>query len=118
MSGLLKPEQVAELPAVRAWLAHAEATARIIKENYGHIREPNARLTATVEENVLVQLENLKTHPCVLAALSRRELKLHGWVYKFEAGEVFSYHPSKHAFLQLDRGLDLPSHEVMAMPAI
>jgi len=118
MSGLLMPEQIAELPAVRNWLAHAEATARIIKENYDHIREPNARLTATVEENVLVQLENLKTHPCVLAALSRRELKLHGWVYKFESGEVFSYHPAKHQFLRLDRGLDLPTHEVMAMPAI
>lgn len=118
MGGLLKPEQVAELPAVRSWLAHAEATARIIKENYQHIQEPTARLTATVEENVLVQIESLRTHPCVLAALSRRELKLHGWVYKFESGEVFSYHPVKHQFLRLDRGVDLPSHEVMRKPAI
>ncbi len=91
MSGLLEPAQVAELPAVRAWLAHAEATARIMKENYVHLREPSARLMATVEENVLVQLENLRTHPTVLAAMGRKQVKLHGWVYKFETGQVFAY---------------------------
>src|ERR1700747_3750559 len=55
MKGLLQPEQVAALPAVAAWLAHAETTRRIIRENYVHLDGEN-RLTATVEENVLVQL--------------------------------------------------------------
>jgi carbonic anhydrase len=118
MSGLLHPEQVADLPAVRNWLAHAEATARIIKENYAHLTDLRARLTATVEENVLVQLENLRTHPCVLAAMSRRELRVHGWVYKFEAGEVFAYDPAVHEFARLNRGLHQPSEKTVAMPAI
>jgi carbonic anhydrase len=89
MHGLLHPETLGELPAVRQWLTHAEATARIMRENYQHITEAASRLTATVEENVLVQLENLRTHPSVAAALARDELKLHGWAYKFETGEVF-----------------------------
>jgi carbonic anhydrase len=118
MSGLLHPEQVEELPAVRGWLAHAEATARIIKENYEHITEPQARLTATVEENVLVQIENLRTHPSVLSALARRELTLHGWVYKFEAGQVFSYDAGIGQFTRVDRGLNVPSAETVAMRAI
>jgi carbonic anhydrase len=118
MGGLLHPEQVAELPAVRAWLANAEATARIMKENYQHLQEPKARLTAAVEENVLVQLENLRTHPCVLAAMSRRELTLHGWVYKFETGQVFSYNPAAHEFVRMDRGLKQPSERSLSMPAI
>ena len=37
------------------------------------------------------RLENLRTHPSVAAALARDELKLHGWVYKFETGQVFGY---------------------------
>jgi carbonic anhydrase len=73
---------------------------------------------ATVEENVLVQLENLRTHPCVLAAMSRRELKVHGWVYKFEAGQVFAYDPKGHQFARMDRGLSEPTAEQVAMPAI
>ncbi len=98
MTALLHPEQVAELPAVKNWLSHAEATARIIKENYTHLTEGQARVTATVEENVLVQLENLRTHPAVLAAMNRKEMQVHGWVYKFETGQVFAYNPEVNEF--------------------
>jgi carbonic anhydrase len=101
MSALLDPQQVAGLPAVEALLKHAEATRRIIAENYGHITEPRARLMATIEENVLVQLENLRTHPSVAAALSRGELRLHGWVYKFESGEVFAYQSDQEQYLPI-----------------
>ncbi len=95
MRGLLHPEQVENLPAVRSWLERAESTKRIIRENYQHITDEKALLTATVEENVLVQLENLRTHPAVAAALARGELTLHGWVYKFETGQVFAYDPTQ-----------------------
>src|SRR5581483_9019759 len=64
MGGLLRPEEVADLPAVAAWLSHAEATRRIIRDNYGHLDE-DRRLATAVEENVLVQLENLRTLPSV-----------------------------------------------------
>jgi carbonic anhydrase len=102
MNALLHPEQVAELPAVKSWLAHAEATARIIKENYTHVADGPGRVTATVEENVLVQLENLRTHPSVLAAMNRKELQVHGWVYKFETGQVFAYDPEQGQFNSID----------------
>jgi len=101
MGGILDQSQLAELPAVRSWLSHAETTHRIIEENYGHITDPAARLTVTVEENVLVQLEHLRTHPTVAAALGRKTLDLHGWVYKFETGEVFAYDSTARQFLPL-----------------
>jgi len=102
MGGLLDQSQLAQLPAVRSWLCHAESTQRIIEENYGHLSEPAARLTATVEENVLVQLEHLRTHPTVAAALSRKALNLHGWVYKFETGQVFGYRPQDGQFVPVE----------------
>jgi len=101
MGALLDESSVESLPAIRSWLSHAESTKRIIQENYGHITDPKARLTATVEENVLVQLENLRTHPSVAAALQRNELKLSGWVYKFDTGEVFAYDASAWQFTPL-----------------
>lgn len=102
MSGLLKPDSLATLPAVRDYLRHAEATRRIVEENYQHLTDPARRLTLTVEENVLVQLENLRTHPTVAAALGREALKLHGWVYKFETGDVFGFNPDAKQFLPLE----------------
>lgn len=102
MAGLLNPESVSKMPAVRAYLDHAEATRRIVEENYGELTDADKRLTLTVEENVLVQLESLRTHPSVAAAIGRGDLKLHGWVYKFETGEVFAFNPDKGQFLTLE----------------
>jgi len=102
MGGLLDESQVAKLPAVRSWLCHAESTRRIIEENYAYITDAVARLTATVEENVLVQLEHLRTHPTVAAALGRKALNLHGWVYEFETGQVFGYQPQDGQFVPLE----------------
>lgn len=104
MTGLLHPDKVDELPAVRGWLQHAETTRRIIRENYKHLTDPAKLLTATVEENVLVQLEHLKTHPAVAVALTRKQLRLHGWVYKIETGEVFAFDPDAEQFLPLEQG--------------
>ena len=100
MRGLLQPEQVATLPTVASWLSHAETTRRIIRENYAHL-EGDRLLTATVEENVLVQLENLRTLPAVGARLVRGDLHLHGWVYKIETGEVFAYDVGAGQFVKL-----------------
>ncbi|MDV6032823.1 MAG: carbonic anhydrase [Phycisphaera sp. RhM] len=118
MAGLLDPQSIEQLPAVKAYLEHAEATRRIVQENYGHLTEPEKRLTLTVEENVLVQLESLRTHPSVAAAIGRGQLKLHGWVYKFETGEVFAYNPDEAQFLPL-QDIALPvDAQVRTLPPI
>ena len=118
MAGLLDPQSIEKLPAVKAYLEHAEATRRIVEENYGHLTDPEKRLTLTVEENVLVQLESLRTHPSVAAAIGRGQLKIHGWVYKFETGEVFAYNPDDAQFLPL-QDIALPvDAQVRTLPPI
>ena len=101
MSALLHPEKVEHLSAVRDWLRHAEATRRIVTENYQHLTCEQERVDATIEENVLVQLENLRTHPSVAAALARNRIRLHAWVYEFETGHVFAYSPTQDDFVPL-----------------
>lgn len=100
MHGLLHPEQVAGLPAVAAWLTHAEATRRIVRDNYPGL-DDHRLLGTAIEENVLVQLENLRTLPAVAARLARGDLHLHGWVYKIETGEVFAFDPGEGQFVPL-----------------
>ena len=100
MAALMEPENYADLPSFTSWLSYAEATRRIMREKYPHL-SGDALRTATVEENVLVQLENLKTHPVVAAGLARDRLKVHGWVYKIETGEVFAYQPKIGQFVSL-----------------
>ncbi|HEX9081277.1 MAG TPA: carbonic anhydrase, partial [Holophagaceae bacterium] len=97
MQALIDPGKLEGLPATQAWLAHARKTERIMWESYGHL-EGKPLLTATVEENVLVQVENLRTHPAVMKAVATGNLHLHGWVYKIETGEVFAYDPDRGQF--------------------
>ena len=100
MKGLLALDQLQDMPAVKYWLAHAEATRRIMREKYQHL-EDVPLLTAATQENVLVQLEHLRTHPAVASGLAAGNLKLHGWVYKIETGEVFAFDPSIGQFVQI-----------------
>lgn len=97
---LLDPAQADTLPSVRDWLGHAEATKRIMRENYSHL-SGEALLNVAVQENVLVQLEHLRSHPALVAAIARGELNLHGWVYKIETGDIFAYDAAGEQFLPI-----------------
>ena len=108
IEGLLNLESIREsLPAVCAWLNNAEATRRIVKEKYPQLSNAEL-LNVAIQENVLVQLENLRTHPAVAAGLSRGDLKLHGWVYKIESGKVFAYDPQQGQFVPVAEALPGP----------
>jgi carbonic anhydrase len=99
MGGLLSPESIDDLHAVKAYLEHAQSCLAIVDDKYNYIADKDTRLARTIEENVLLQLENIATHPSVADAFGRGDLKLHGWVYKFETGEVSSYNSEQSAFL-------------------
>ena len=109
MKGLLHPEQLAELPAVASFLRqNAETTRRGLKENYS-VLDDGRKLEAAVQENVLAQLENHRTHPTVASAMARGEVHLYGWVYQFEKGEVLDYDPDKGQFVPVPvSGDDIP----------
>lgn len=100
MKALLDPTHTENLPYMRSWLCHAEATRVLLRENYSNLT-PEEQLIVATEENVLVQLENLRTHPSVHARLASKRLRLHGWVYVIETGEVRHYDPNQGQFVPL-----------------
>ncbi len=100
LEGLLDPQKVSQMPALSSWLAHADATKRIVTENYAGL-DSDELLNVAMQENVLVQIENLRTHPAVAVRLARAELNLHAWTYKIQTGEVFSYRPNEGQFLAI-----------------
>jgi carbonic anhydrase len=101
MAALLNPKQLETLPEMRSWLRHAEATRRIVEEHYSAVTDAEDRLKVAVEENVLVQLENLRAHPSIAPRLASGQLALHGWVNKIETGDVFAYDEAQGQFVSL-----------------
>jgi len=99
MKGLLKLAKLEmSMPLVHDWLKYAEATRRLIEDNYTHL-EGEELLDATIAENVLTQIENLRTYPIVRSRVHQGKLHIHGWVYHIDTGEVLAYDTESESFL-------------------
>lgn len=106
MKGLLQIGKLeAQMPLVYDWLKHAEATRRLVTENYANYSGEEL-LEITVAENVLTQIKNLETYPVVHSRLYQGKLKIYGWIYLIETGEVLAYDTDKHAYIPPQSQLD------------
>jgi carbonic anhydrase len=103
MKGLLHPEQLAAVPSVAAWLAHAEETKARVQQKHGHL-SGKALLDATIRENVLVQMERVRALPSVAPRIADGSLQVHGWVYDIGAGDVYAYDAAADQFQLLYDG--------------
>ncbi|MDJ0897754.1 MAG: carbonic anhydrase [Xenococcus sp. MO_188.B8] len=99
MKGLLKLNKLqADMPLVYDWLKHAESTRRLVLDNYPH-QSGEELIETLVAENVLIQIENLKTYPMVRAKIHQGKLNIYGWIYEIETGEVLAYDAKTHTYL-------------------
>jgi carbonic anhydrase len=101
MKALLTPEKLDAVPTVKRWLAHGELALRVVTENYGHLPEDEL-MQALIEENVVAQLDHLRTFPSVAARLASARIQLHGWTYNIATGDVRAWDPSTGQYVPLE----------------
>lgn len=102
MKGALNRAGLTNLPHVREWLGYAQGAVDIT-EALGAGLDPQAKMRMLLEQNVILQLQHLKTHPTVAVALAQKTLTLHGWVYDIKTGEVSAYDEAAQAWLPVDQ---------------
>jgi carbonic anhydrase len=88
MKALLNPESLEKLPTVKSWLKNAHAALSVAQSLAEPNEKPNELVRRLTEENVLLQMQHLRTHPSVAGAMAREELTISGWVYDIGQGEV------------------------------
>jgi carbonic anhydrase len=88
MKGLLNPGSLTEMPTVRSWLKNAHTALSVATSLAEPNEKPSVLMQRLTEENVLLQLQHLRTHPSVAGAMAREELTISGWVYDIGRGEV------------------------------
>ena len=98
IDAILDPSRVRHLGFVSRWLRESEAIPHLLRDKYPHLTGEN-RLVAAAEENVLVQLENLRSYPFVSSRLEAGTLKVAGWVFKIATAQVFGYDPVAEQFV-------------------
>lgn len=101
MKAVLDPQALERMPTVKTWLRHAEVAKTVVAENC-NCCDPQGTLDVLTEENVVAQLDHLRTHPSVAAKLASGLLFIHGWVYDIETSQIKAYDAELGSFLPLD----------------
>jgi carbonic anhydrase len=97
---LMAPQALEGLASVRDWLQHVEPAWKYVDEverNAGEL----TRHTALTHANVLVQLDNLKTHAYITRALAEGRLQVHGWYYDILSGRIENFDEGLGKFVAL-----------------
>ncbi len=108
MKGVANPGALESMPSVAAWLRHSHAAGRIVCEAYPANLDPKSRNQALALENVVVQLNHLRSYPSVAAGLASGRLRLHGWYFAIETGELLAYDGLERRFVALENEEDEP----------
>jgi carbonic anhydrase len=104
IDAIIHPERVEHLPFVSRWVSLSSEIPALIQERYG-LLEGEERMSAAVEENVLLQLENLRSFDFVARRLDKGLLKMSGWVFDIATGSVFDYDPVSGQFQNMGDGM-------------
>lgn len=105
-------DSVKEYPHVHQWLEYVEPAAT--KAKSADLRA-DEREAYAVEENVLDQMLNLISYPCVRKGVDEDSLDLHAWVYDIE-GMVTVYDARTRSFKPYTAHLDRDSERNAALP--
>lgn len=108
MRAVLNPQSLEKMPTVKAWLRHAEVAKTMLQDNCDCANEHESMHVLT-EENVIAQLQHLRTHPSVASRMANGHLFIHGWVYDIETSEIRAYDADQAAFLPLNGTQPIPS---------
>jgi carbonic anhydrase len=100
MKGALNTAALGDLPQVQQWLDHSRAAVEVVRAKHGQATLED--LGSVTEENILLQLQHLRTHPSVVSKLSSGEVDLHGWVYDIKHGTISAYDEEQGKFIPVE----------------
>ena len=100
MSGVLHPETLEAMPAVRQWVSYADLARRAAVEAHPGASDDEL-IDFVVDYNVIAQVRNLLTFPFVRPLVEKGELEVYGWVYDIASGRMKGLDASGRRFVPL-----------------
>ena len=107
MKAFSNPAALEKMPNVAAWLRHAHAAHSVVCNAY-HGLDEHGTTRALSLENVVVQINHLRTHPSVASAIAQGKLTLHGWFFEIETGQIQAFNGDSGQFELVREGSPLP----------
>jgi carbonic anhydrase len=101
MKGLMHQETLNNLPTVQRWLRNAH-TALSVAEALSPKMDESAFLHHLIEQNVVQQMNHLRTHPSVAGRIAQGNLAVYGWLYDIASGTISVYNEVENHFAELN----------------
>lgn len=96
----LNNEELKHIPHTRKWLELAKNVRN--KMNRLKIVDPAIREWMSEQLNIVEQMQHLLTYPYIAERYKNGTLKILGWYYIIETGEVFDYQPELKKFIKIE----------------
>lgn len=82
---------------IHRWMSIAQTAKNWVKEHHQH-DSASEQVKACEQRAVLVSLKNLLTFKCIKERVENGTLRLHGWYFDLDAGELLCYNPQTDNF--------------------
>ncbi len=100
-------DDLKNIPHTKKWLELAKDAKRIVSdltltadEKKGFTGKERELLTE--RENIKEQIKHLRSYPYIQSKSERGEIKIYGWHYIIETGEVYNYLSEKNLYEKID----------------
>jgi carbonic anhydrase len=101
MKALCQDRQKLGLAYLKSWLRHGEEALRRVRAQGKKLSEPE-EVNEVSRQNVLLQLEHLRSYPQVARAEREGHLSLHGLWFDIQNTDVYYVDPREKAFKVID----------------
>lgn len=93
----LPEEKLNKIPNVKKWLELAAPIKKQVLEE-GEYKDEKRRNLHTELLNVVEQLKHLLSYPFIKERFEKGQIKLYGWYYVIETGDVYDYNFDSNEF--------------------
>ena len=90
-----------KIPHTKKWLELAYPVIEKVKKEIDISLEPEKREWITEQLNIIEQMNHLLSYPFILEKYNNNELKIFGWYYIIETGEIFDYDKKTMKFIKI-----------------
>jgi carbonic anhydrase len=101
MLALLNGRTKVEGDHLQAWLTNGEESLKRL-EKYGPLNPALAPHNQLSQQNVLQQMDHLRSYALVREREERHQLRIHGWWFDIREAEVYGYEETEKRFRVID----------------
>lgn len=96
IAGVINGVDDTKFASLKRWLKNGDA-AKAMTQNVPEVN----RQQQTEKTSVIFQLKHLLSYPFIKEKVEKNELRLHGWYFDIETGQIYYYDREKYQFVKL-----------------